>query len=103
MRDSPFSRDSNFAGHAVLFSLAVAAGVAVALIQGLCLADGRLPAEARPANRRSTEPQSASLAKQIPVCTYRVINVYPHSTDAFTEGLVLDGDYLLESTGNYGS
>ena len=103
MRDSPFSRDSNFAGHAVLFSLVVAAGLAVALIQGLCLADERLPAEARPANRRSTEPQSANLAKQIPVYTYRVINVYPHSTDAFTEGLVLDGDYLLESTGNYGS
>jgi len=35
--------------------------------------------------------------------TYSVVNVYPHDTNAFTEGLVFDGGFLYESTGLYGS
>jgi len=35
--------------------------------------------------------------------TYSVVNVYPHDTDAFTEGLVFDGGFLYESTGLYGN
>ncbi len=34
---------------------------------------------------------------------YRVINTYPHDKNAFTQGLVYDGEYLFESTGEYGS
>ena len=30
---------------------------------------------------------------------YRVINTYPHSTDAFTQGLVYDKGILFEGTG----
>ncbi len=32
----------------------------------------------------------------------RIENVYPHQTDAFTQGLVFDGERLFESTGLYG-
>jgi glutamine cyclotransferase len=35
--------------------------------------------------------------------TYSVVNVYPHDTNAFTEGLVFDGGFLYESTGLYGN
>jgi glutamine cyclotransferase len=35
--------------------------------------------------------------------TFSVVNVYPHDTDAFTEGLVFDNGFLYESTGLYGS
>lgn len=28
--------------------------------------------------------------------TYSVVNVYPHDTDAFTEGLVFDSGFLYE-------
>ena len=33
---------------------------------------------------------------------YRVVNVYPHDREAFTQGLLLDRGMLLESTGGYG-
>ena len=33
---------------------------------------------------------------------YRVVNVYPHDTGAFTQGLLLDRGMLLESIGGYG-
>jgi glutamine cyclotransferase len=35
--------------------------------------------------------------------TYSVVNVYPHNTNAFTEGLVFDSGFLYESTGLYGN
>jgi len=35
--------------------------------------------------------------------TYSVVNVYPHDTNAFTEGLVVDNGFLYESTGLYGN
>jgi len=35
--------------------------------------------------------------------TYSVVNVYPHDTNAFTEGLVIDNGFLYESTGLYGN
>ncbi len=34
-----------------------------------------------------------------PVFGYQVVNVFPHDTTAFTEGLLLDGGFLYESTG----
>jgi glutamine cyclotransferase len=39
----------------------------------------------------------------VPVYGYDVINIYPHNTTAFTEGLVYDGKTLYESTGLYGN
>lgn len=35
--------------------------------------------------------------------TFRIINSYPHDTDAFTEGLVFENGFLYESTGLYGN
>jgi glutamine cyclotransferase len=35
--------------------------------------------------------------------TYSVVNVYPHDSNAFTEGLVFDNGFLYESTGLYGN
>ncbi len=34
-----------------------------------------------------------------PVYDYQIVNIYPHSTDAFTEGLVYRGGFLYEGTG----
>jgi len=37
------------------------------------------------------------------VYTYNVVNVYPHDSDAFTQGLVFENGTLYESTGLYGN
>lgn len=34
--------------------------------------------------------------------TYRIVNSYPHDIRAFTQGLVYEGGFLYESTGQYG-
>ena len=33
---------------------------------------------------------------------YRVVNVYPHDAEAFTQGLIFRDGFLFESTGQYG-
>jgi glutamine cyclotransferase len=38
----------------------------------------------------------------IPLFGYEIINVYPHSSQAFTQGLVYDDGLLYEGTGLYG-
>ena len=44
-----------------------------------------------------TEPSPSPQA--IPLYTYRVINLYPHDRNAFTQGLVFENDFLYEGTG----
>ena len=44
-----------------------------------------------------TEPPPSPQA--IPLYTYRVINLYPHDRNAFTQGLVFENDFLYEGTG----
>jgi glutaminyl-peptide cyclotransferase len=39
----------------------------------------------------------------VPVYGYKIINIYPHDTAAYTQGLVYDGQDLYESTGLYGN
>ena len=47
---------------------------------------------------------SASVAlAQPPVYTYEIVTSYPHAEDAFTQGLVYEGERLYESTGLFGS
>ena len=41
-------------------------------------------------------------AGAIPVFGYQIVNVYPHSSLAFTQGLVYDEGVLYEGTGLYG-
>ncbi len=37
-----------------------------------------------------------------PVLDYDVLNVFPHDPEAYTQGLIVQGDILYESTGLYG-
>ena len=47
--------------------------------------------------------QIHAFAETVPIYTYKVINTYPHDNEAFTQGLVFEGGYLYEGTGQYGS
>ena len=55
---------------------------------------------------RKTETPSKDLlllASERPVLyTYKIVNQFPHDVDAYTQGLEFYGDYLYESTGQYG-
>jgi glutaminyl-peptide cyclotransferase len=46
--------------------------------------------------------RSALAQTDIPVYGYQIVHVYPHATDAYTEGLFYKGGYLYESTGQTG-
>jgi len=35
--------------------------------------------------------------------SYRIVNMYPHDENAFTQGLLIDNGFLYESTGLYGN
>ena len=41
-------------------------------------------------------------AQETPVFGYRIVNVFPHDGNAFTQGLFLLDGHLYESTGQYG-
>jgi len=47
-------------------------------------------------------PCSCSNSDVIPVYTYKVINVYPHDPNAYTQGLVFENGVFYEGTGLYG-
>ena len=49
------------------------------------------------------DDRSAPPTPPIPVYGYSVVNVYPHDTAAFTQGLVYDAGRVFESTGRYGA
>ena len=38
-------------------------------------------------------------SQSVPVAGYRIVNVYPHDPEAFTQGLVYEDGSLYESTG----
>ena len=44
----------------------------------------------------------SSLAAQTPVCSYNIVNTFPHDAAAYTQGLLHSGGRLYESTGLYG-
>ena len=48
--------------------------------------------------RHKTKPESVSA---IPVYTYKVIDVYPHDRNAFTQGLIFEDGVFIEGTGLY--
>ncbi len=43
-----------------------------------------------------------ALAQDVPLLAPRVLNEYPHDSNAFTQGLLWDGGFLYESTGLWG-
>jgi len=49
------------------------------------------------------QPNQMTAPARVPTYTYEVINVYPHDTGAFTQGLVFHQGALYESTGLNGS
>lgn len=49
---------------------------------------------------RPFDPEDSTDTEQI--YGYRVLGVYPHDADAFTQGLVYHGGFLYEGTGLYG-
>ena len=51
------------------------------------------------AAQASQAPTPGEQLGAVPVYTYEVVNVYPHDHNAFTQGLVFDGDTLYEGTG----
>ncbi|WP_395094720.1 glutaminyl-peptide cyclotransferase, partial [Armatimonas sp.] len=44
-------------------------------------------------------PRQFARPQQPPTYGYKVVNTYPHDTDAFTEGLELHNGLLYESAG----
>lgn len=51
----------------------------------------------------SVDPVPSVLtAQRAAVDGYRVVNVYPHDPDAYTQGLIFRNGFLFESTGRYG-
>ena len=47
-------------------------------------------------------PAPAPPAQNATTQSYRVVNVYPHDAEAFTQGLIFRDGFLFESTGQYG-
>ena len=52
-------------------------------------------------DNNTTTSTTNSSAGSIPVYTFEIINIYPHNTNAFTQGLVFDNNVLYEGTGRY--
>jgi glutamine cyclotransferase len=46
-----------------------------------------------------TPAPTSSTSNGAATYTYKIVKTYPHDTNAFTEGLVFDNDFLYESTG----
>jgi glutaminyl-peptide cyclotransferase len=44
-------------------------------------------------------PARAPQSKSVPQYTFKVVHVYPHDSEAFTQGLVYHGGFLYEGTG----
>ncbi len=45
---------------------------------------------------------AVQVCAQTPVCSYSVVNTYPHDDDAYTQGLLYENGELYESAGRYG-
>jgi glutaminyl-peptide cyclotransferase len=79
-------------------------GVISALIFSACSGAPPNSATLKSAPAAASSPSSISAAPSPPpvqLYTYKIINVYPHHSDAFTEGLVFDNGSLYEGTGMY--
>jgi glutaminyl-peptide cyclotransferase len=55
-----------------------------------------------PATLLSSTPQTVAAAPALRRLRPEIIATYPHDPTAFTQGLLLHGGFLYESTGNYG-
>ncbi len=55
--------------------------------------------QAFPQPAASPGSRSASSAESTPVYTYKIVNIFPHDPQAFTQGLVYRDGFLYEGTG----
>jgi len=78
-------------------------GVALALIAALLLGVAATAYYLGLPSGPSTPPTTESSEGTAPVLGYKVINTFPHDTNAFTEGLVFYNGSLYESTGLNGN
>ena len=65
----------------------------------LCLAGGGCHTPANNNDNATVEPTSNAV---VPKYGYQIVNIYPHDSNAFTQGLILADGKLLESTGEEG-
>ena len=54
------------------------------------------------ATAQRTAPRAPAAIAAAPVSTYRIVKIYPHDREAFTEGLFFQDGALYESTGQNG-
>ncbi len=54
------------------------------------------------ATAQRTAPRAPAAIASAPVSTYRIVKIYPHDREAFTEGLFFQDGALYESTGQNG-
>jgi glutaminyl-peptide cyclotransferase len=54
-------------------------------------------------NNKPAAPVSSTQSDVPAVISYQLVNIYPHDTAAFTEGLQFVNGYLYESSGEYGT
>ena len=59
---------------------------------------GLLLSATLPATEHLDEPAAGS----VPTLQYRILAMHPHREEAFTQGLIVAGDWLYESSGGYG-
>ncbi len=57
----------------------------------------------QPVEKRSTPQEDTNPIPAPKHITYQLVNQFPHSTNAYTEGLQFVDGYLYESTGQYGN
>lgn len=81
---------------------ALASGVLAACL-ALASCTPQVPAERNGQDDREQSDQGVGHAGSVPHLRARVIQVLPHDTSAFTEGLEIAGGDLYESTGLHGS
>src|SRR5690242_8002128 len=53
-------------------------------------------------DRPTSPPASSSTNGPVPKYGYQIVNIWPHDSNAFTQGLILTDGQLLESTGEAG-
>jgi glutamine cyclotransferase len=97
----PIGRTGRVALVAILTSLVLAGGAAALYYLGVPR-DAPLLTGSTATLSETTQATTSNISSA-PVYTYKVINVYPHDTNAFTEGLVYYNGFLYESSGLYGN
>lgn len=51
---------------------------------------------------RTASPEAGDSTAEFQLYTYRIVNIYNHALDAYTQGLVYQNGYLYEGTGLHG-